>query len=1083
MDLTTEEALVRLRNSLRHFEHIKMSKALIGSESVFSFPGHESLLLAFYASSSVMLLVAYFLGLDSLNYFTVSVLLSLLVATSLVTLWLIRRRNDITHNHLSYDVTKLCKDLDRTLQLGFNRAIFYPQFNIPSYLGSSLQWAIRDGETVAVPHILLVQGDIILLTPGQVIPTECVPVNPIDVNANSTFFSNSIYSPKPSTPINHKQDSQLSLELPHHPVKAMVTLSPLVEFMKQHKMSKPSAHNQFAPNLYSFITLILSWSLITSLSMELNTGVSAAAWVKSVRSFTSCVRTFWSEFCVSPDVNVQHSLLMLGAVSSVCCVDQEGILSRPVPTPEKIFFFHKRHHHHHRHHHHQLRWSHWNMSQPGASVQKAREASVPNPSVAQRSSRAGFEPPLPDPLSPDGGRCSIASHHDLQDARPLVSPFEYRSSQVASFSSYSEDRCLLNEAHTSQLVPVVLDLRTDAYWPYLTHFEKPRWSRYMTSLKPLGLCLMLNNCHSSVAHARNAVANHVLARGSHFSNTSTQPDQFGLLSFCLCSLARQIGFRPGAVDGFVSCGCVAGYQIGPQPDLDWPRASQIEESNILYTGDARSYIDDDQWICPQGSCTARVCFSAIFHNRESTGGCHLMSQGGGGLLSSLCTDLWDGKDVSPLREPERCALLDFSNRNASAAYCLGLAYAPLLERPKLCSVSTQPTQDGSFRKDWSRSGDGAVMDTVLLRIPKGYIPHKKINTGRTPSTTGTYCRLCIPQSGPTSAQFLSESPVPQSHSAPFFSTRSNHTNGLTEGLDDPVPLNRSSTTGDVENLQLFSVPHNTIDNVGVNDRRSFRSVPAGRGSCPVERLILDASLDPLSRNDLHECEDLYGSETPCKSWQRAYSFCESVRNEMNLKDNSQSLHKLEKSQEGTCGSDSTTGVEEAQSLLENQIFLGLVSLQYQVNAHVVDTIQRLGQSCIRFVYFSRENELRSRVFAERLGLECGWNCHISLASPTTNVYSRKSSANTEAGLRKRSSGTSPVRAGLLSTLRMYSDHYLSRHVDQPVSLCILLLPSFSCCVSNCIRNFTLLFSHVTLFALSRVQPLVDGLSVDVGMQF
>lgn len=31
---------------------------------------------------------------------------------------------------------------------------------------------------------------------------------------------------------------------------------------------------------------------------------------------------------------------------------------------------------------------------------------------------------------------------------------------------------------------------------------------------------------------------------------------------------------------------------------------------------------------------------------------------------------------------------------------------------------------------------------------------------------------------------------------------------------------------------------------------------------------------------------------------------------------------------------------------------------------------------------SQENELRSRVFAERLGLEYGWNCHISLANPS-----------------------------------------------------------------------------------------------------
>ncbi|KAA3672269.1 uncharacterized protein DEA37_0008860 [Paragonimus westermani] len=532
---------------------------------------------------------------------------------------------------------------------------------------------------------------------------------------------------------------------------------------------------------------------------------------------------------------MQYSLLMLGAVSSVCCVDQEGILSRPIPTPEKIFFFHKRHHHHHRHHHHQPRWSHWNMSQPGVAVQKTHETPLPNPPVAQRSSRSGFAPSLPDGLSTDGAR----------DAPPLVSPFEYRSSQVASFSSYSEDRCLLNEAHTPQLVPVVLDLRTDAYWPYSTHFEKPRWSRYMASLKPLGLCLMLNNCHSSVADARRAVANHVLTCGPHLSSTSTQLDRSGLLSFCLCSLARQIGFRAGAVDRFVSCGSIAGYQIGPQSNMDWPRASQIEESTILHTRDTRPHIDNDQGVCPnisalmnlefvspaahqlsvlliysgqpQGSCTTRVCFSAIFHNSESTSGYQLMSQGAGDLLSLLCTDLWDGRDVSQLREPEKSALLDFSNRNASAAYCLGLAYAPLLERPKIRSVSTQLTPNGSFRKDWSPSGHGAVRNTVLLRIPKGYIPQKKINVGRTPSTAGTYCRLCVPQSGLTSAQFLSESPVPQSDPAPFFSAKFNHTTSFTEVLDDPVPFNRCSITDDVENPHMRSVPQTAAEKIACCD--------------------------------------------------------------------------------------------------------------------------------------------------------------------------------------------------------------------------------------------------------------------------
>ena len=41
-------------------------------------------------------------------------------------------------------------------------------------------------------------------------------------------------------------------------------------------------------------------------------------------------------------------------------------------------------------------------------------------------------------------------------------------------------------------------------------------------------------------------------------------------------------------------------------------------------------------------------------------------------------------------------------------------------------------------------------------------------------------------------------------------------------------------------------------------------------------------------------------------------------------------------------------------------------------------IESLESRCIKFVHFSTENELRSRVFSEKMGLEAGWNCHISL---------------------------------------------------------------------------------------------------------
>ena len=68
----------------------------------------------------------------------------------------------------------------------------------------------------------------------------------------------------------------------------------------------------------------------------------------------------------------------------------------------------------------------------------------------------------------------------------------------------------------------------------------------------------------------------------------------------------------------------------------------------------------------------------------------------------------------------------------------------------------------------------------------------------------------------------------------------------------------------------------------------------------------------------------------------------------------------------------------------SQTFLGMVQMQYQARVDMVQFIDLLEKACIRFVHFSKENELRSRVFSEKMGLESGWNCHISLA-PGTNL--------------------------------------------------------------------------------------------------
>nr|CAD7393702.1 unnamed protein product [Timema cristinae] len=80
-----------------------------------------------------------------------------------------------------------------------------------------------------------------------------------------------------------------------------------------------------------------------------------------------------------------------------------------------------------------------------------------------------------------------------------------------------------------------------------------------------------------------------------------------------------------------------------------------------------------------------------------------------------------------------------------------------------------------------------------------------------------------------------------------------------------------------------------------------------------------------------------------------------------------------------------TDVEGCFELQCNQVFIGMVTMQYQAQTDMVQLIDELERACVRFVHFSKENELRSRVFSEKMGLESGWNCHISLLSERNSI--------------------------------------------------------------------------------------------------
>nr|CCA15816.1 conserved hypothetical protein [Albugo laibachii Nc14] len=90
------------------------------------------------------------------------------------------------------------------------------------------------------------------------------------------------------------------------------------------------------------------------------------------------------------------------------------------------------------------------------------------------------------------------------------------------------------------------------------------------------------------------------------------------------------------------------------------------------------------------------------------------------------------------------------------------------------------------------------------------------------------------------------------------------------------------------------------------------------------------------------------------------------------------------SRQPSTGSELKPHQEQQAKLLwdiqEDQIFLGMIASGVQPKACIPDFVEDLTASGIRFVYFSPRNMRRSKLLAEKMGIETDWNCAISLRS-------------------------------------------------------------------------------------------------------
>ena len=140
------------------------------------------------------------------------------------------------------------------------------------------------------------------------------------------------------------------------------------------------------------------------------------------------------------------------------------------------------------------------------------------------------------------------------------------------------------------------------------------------------------------------------------------------------------------------------------------------------------------------------------------------------------------------------------------------------------------------------------------------------------------------------------------------------------------------------------------------------------------------------------------------------------------------------------------------NLLSNQVFLGMISLQYQPKQDVISLVQDLKFSGIRFIHYTAENEVRGKIFAEKLGLEAGWNCHISL-SPAFDDESNCDEFEDESA-----SSTGSSLSSVINAYQAYIKAKLPKGVDKirshikNVDNVPLLVPLFTDCTPEAVTE-------------------------------
>uniref|UniRef100_A0A4W6ENF3 Transmembrane protein 94 n=1 Tax=Lates calcarifer TaxID=8187 RepID=A0A4W6ENF3_LATCA len=655
----------------------------------------------------------------------------------------------------------------------------YPDLYTPSSPSWSLHWTYRDSQLVNLPVSLLVEGDIIALRPGQeafaslrgIKDDEHIVLEPGDLFPP--------FSPPPSPRANEKRGPQnpqqhrlfrvvrtpvldivrnsleLALSRPitvldneRFTVQSVITklVCPVVVvafllvntiryFCKAPNLT-PACYNFFQLQLMGVLAILpLLFPVMWVLVNAFGEARVLAEFSRVSPAGLEMLRCVWRHLIgvlkgESQTLCYTSSLLhTLGSVTVLCCVDKQGILSWPNPSPETVLFFSGRVEPPHNSQddlRDDLSVNSYCRMETDDDRDEAQEVQALLCLPAESSTQPGEGPELSE-TSHDTVRSSDTLRLRCS-CQPAHSRTKHHSGSNVSFSHDTEggedDQAqdfamgcpeLEAEDFVCDYHLEMLSLSQDQQNPASIQFDDLSWQCHLPSLKPLGLNIMLNLCNASVTQQ--------LCRFSdHLSNLALQESHGTVLPvyvpWGLCELSRLIGFTPGARELFKQENHLALYQL-PSGE----KTKELTSRHLHY------------FIKRQPPMSHLI---SLFVRDSSSNNIQMLSHGSADLILEACTDFWDGTDIYPLSGSDRKKVLDFYQRACLSGYCSAFAYKPmqvslssqlngkcveLAPGPCLFSgvelPSTTPIKHNSCRNSWSSDegiGEGVEREDCVQAL-------------------------------------------------------------------------------------------------------------------------------------------------------------------------------------------------------------------------------------------------------------------------------------------------------------------------------------------------------------------------------